>query len=70
MVGHLSFSAGLVVKEREGEKKKSKFLSTIHRVLSIGIRQARTKVHCLNKGYAWVPKTRDFAKDLKEVISG
>ena len=23
----------------------------------------RTKVHLLDEGYAWVPKTRDFAKD-------
>ena len=23
----------------------------------------RTKVHLLDKGYAWVPKTRDFVED-------
>ena len=23
----------------------------------------RTKVHLLDEGYAWVPKTRDFAED-------
>ena len=26
----------------------------------------RTKDHLLDKGYAWLPKTRDFAKDLSE----
>ena len=26
----------------------------------------RTKDHLLNKGYAWVPKTRDFTKDSSE----
>ena len=24
------------------------------------------KVHLLNEGYAWVPKTRDFAEDSSE----
>ena len=26
----------------------------------------RTKVHLLDEGYAWVPKTRDFAEDSNE----
>ena len=26
----------------------------------------RTKVHLLDEGYVWVPKTRDFAKDSSE----
>ena len=26
----------------------------------------RTKVHLLDEGYVWVPKTMDFAKDLSE----
>ena len=30
----------------------------------------RLKVHCLDKGYAWVPKKRDFTEDPKEEISG
>ena len=28
--------------------------------------ELRTKVHLLNEGYVWVPKTRDFAKDSSE----
>ena len=27
---------------------------------------ARIKDHLLDKGYAWVPKTRDFAEDSSE----
>ena len=26
----------------------------------------RTKVHLLDEGYSWVPKTRDFAEDSSE----
>ena len=26
----------------------------------------RMKVHLLDEGYAWVPKTRDFSKDSSE----
>ena len=26
----------------------------------------RMKVHLLDEGYAWVPKTRDFAEDSSE----
>ena len=26
----------------------------------------RTKDHLLDKGYAWIPKTRDFAEDSSE----
>ena len=32
--------------------------------------EPRVKVHILDEGYTWVPKTRDFIKDLKEEISG
>ena len=27
---------------------------------------SRTKVHILDEGYAWVPKTRDFAENSSE----
>ena len=35
----------------------------------------RTKAHLIDEGYAWVPKTRDFTKDLnnefqKSKVSG
>ena len=26
----------------------------------------KTKVHLLDEGYTWVPKTRDFTRDLSE----
>ena len=26
------------------------------------------KVHCIDEGYAWVPKKRDFTKDPNEKI--
>ena len=28
--------------------------------------EPRTKVHRIDKGYAWVPKTRDFTEDPNE----
>ena len=31
---------------------------------------ARTKVHCLKEGYAWVPKMKDFNEDPKKEIWG
>ena len=35
----------------------------------------RTKVHCINDGYVWVPKTKDFTEDpnegfMKSKVSG
>ena len=32
--------------------------------------ELRTKVHLLDEGYAWVPKTKDFTKDPRKEISG
>ena len=48
---------------RERERKKSKLLSSIHGVPSIGIHRAKNESHLLYKGYSWVLKTRDFAED-------
>ena len=60
----------LSVHDREGDKKKEKknlnfsLRSTEFRRLKfIG---PKTKVHLLDEGYAWVPKTRDFTEDSSE----
>ena len=58
----------LVVRE-EGREKKGK--NPNFSLLSKEFHQSefielRMKVHLLNEGYAWVPKTRDFAWDPRE----
>ena len=30
----------------------------------------RTKVHCVDEGYAWIPGKRDLAEDPRREISG
>ena len=40
----------------------------IHRVMSVEICRAKTKVYHLDEGYACVQKTRNFTKDPKEEI--
>ena len=55
-----------------GEKKKRKIVKGFFR-RSMEFRRSefvepKTKVHCLNEGYAWVSKMRDFTKDPKEEI--
>ena len=57
-------------KQNMERKKESNLISMIHRVPSIGIHRARTKVYHLNKGYAWLPKTKDFTKDPNKEIWG
>ena len=55
--------------EKEGEKKKEK--EKIQTSLFDDLRSSvgsRTKVHLLDEGYAWVPKTRDLAKDSSEEV--
>ena len=32
--------------------------------------ESKVKVHLLNKGYAWVPKRRDFTEDSRNEILG
>ena len=55
---------------REGEKRKIKknknfsFRSTeFRRSKFVG---KRTKVHLLDEGYVWVPRTQDFTEDSRE----
>ena len=52
------------VREKEGDGSNFSLQST-----EIGwskFVRPRMKVHLLNEGYAWVPKTRDFAEDSSE----
>ena len=50
-------------RERERKERNSKFSlqsTEFRRSKFVG---SRTKVHLLDEGYSWVPKTRDFTKD-------
>ena len=56
--------------EREREKQREIFfnffllslLSSIYGNRTVGIRQGKNEKALLDEGYAWEPKTRDFAK--------
>ena len=56
--------SGLVVRVREGEKRKIKKNQSFS-LQSTKFRRSefvepKVKVHLLDEGYAWVPKTQDF----------
>ena len=49
---------------REKERRKKNTKTSLYDLRdSVG---PRTKVNCIDEGYAWVPKTRDFAMDPNE----
>ena len=50
---------------REGEKKNPNFSLRSMEYCQSKFIERRTKVHLLDEGYPWVPKTWDFAKDLR-----
>ena len=55
-------------REREGVKKRKRKKNQNFSLRSTEFRRSefirpRTKVHLLDEGYVWVPKTRDFAED-------
>ena len=58
---------GLIERVREERKMRAKsFLprsTKFYWLVFVGLRK---KVHRVGEGYAWVPKTRDFAKDPNE----
>ena len=59
----------LVVRERGKEKKKKKNQNFYLRSTEFRWSEfvgPRMKVHLLDEGYAWVPKTRDFVEDSSE----
>ena len=60
----------MVVGER-GRKKKEKEKNSNFSLRSMEFCRSefigpRTKVHLLDEGYVWVPKTRDFPEDSSE----
>ena len=63
----------MVVRERGREKKNPNFSlqsmefrrTEFHRSDFVG---PRTKVHLLDEGYAWVPKSWDFAEDSSKEL--
>ena len=63
-----SLFSGLCMREEKGRKNKElpRLLSSIYEVPSVGIRRAKNESSYTRRGYAWVPKTRDFSKDSSE----
>ena len=58
-------------KKKEKRKKRERSSNFSLRSTEIGgsvFIWPRTKDHLLDKGYAWVPKTRDFIEDSSEVF--
>ena len=53
------------VREERNRRAKSFFPRSTESCRSKFVRP-RTKVHRIDKGYAWVPKTRDFAENPNE----
>ena len=51
-----------IEREREGEREEG-FLQRFTGFRRLEFVGPRTKVHCLNEGYAWVSKRRDFTED-------
>ena len=49
--------------ERERGRESSNFSLRSTEIRWLKFVEPRTKVHLLDKGYAWVPKTWDFAED-------
>ena len=56
------------MREEKGRENKElpRLLSSIYEVPSVGIRRAKNESSSTQRGYAWVPKTRDFTEDLSE----
>ena len=59
------------MRERGREKRKNKNKNSNFSLRSTEFRRLefvgpRTKVHLIDEGYVWVPKTRDFAEDSSE----
>ena len=52
----------------EGNKRAKSFLLRSTELCRSKFVEPRTKVHRIDEGYAWVPKTRDFTKDPTEEL--
>ena len=57
-------------KEQEGEKENPSFSFRSSEFRRSEFVEQRVKVHLLDKGYSYIPKMRDFTKDIKEKIYG
>ena len=61
---NISHSAGLNMREKEGEKKNLSLFRRSTKFRRSEFVKPKTKVHRLDKGYAWVQKKiRDFSED-------
>ena len=54
------------VREREREGKSSNFSLRSTEISWSEFVGIKMKVHLLDKGYTWVPKTQDFSEDLSK----
>ena len=59
------FGLGVRVRKEERKKNQNFYLQSTE-FCRLEFVEPRVKVHLLDKGYAWVQKTRDFAEDLRE----
>ena len=46
----------------------TKLISSIYRAPSVGFFWVKEKVHRIDEGYTWVPRTRDFIEDPRKEI--
>ena len=56
-------------RRREREREPS-FFPRSSKLRQSNLVKPRTKVHCIDEGYKYIPEMRDFAEDPKEEISG
>ena len=58
----------LCVREGKGRENKElpRLLSSIYEVPSVRICRVKNESSSTRRGYAWVPKTRDFTEDSSE----
>ena len=60
---------GLIERVREERKNRAKsFFPRSTEFRRSKFIRPRTKVHLIDEGYAWVPKTRDFDEDPNEEL--
>ena len=52
----------------EGKKRAKSFLLRSTEFRRSKFVRLRTKVHRIDEGYAWIPKTKDFTEDPSEEL--
>ena len=66
--GNHIFCGCVRVRVREEKKRRAKgFFPRSTEFRRLKFVEPKTKVHHIDEGYVWVPKTRDFSKDPNEV---